>query len=143
MAELTITAPAKLNLTLDVLAKRPDGYHDLKMVMQTVDVRDTLRLTQEEAGPFAVRTNLSFLPDDDRNIAAVAAHAMAEAVGRPLNGLTIEIEKRIPVCAGCAGGSSDGAAVLLGLEMTMEEMRIRGNELHPRTVEASKWLKGL
>jgi len=128
MQELTVTAPAKLNLTLDVLAKRPDGYHDLKMVMQTVDVRDTVRLTLRETGKCSVRTSLSFLPEGDRNIAAVAARALSEAVGRPLDGLAIEIEKRIPVCAGCAGGSSDAAAVLLGLNqlwdagLTLEEL---------------------
>ena len=115
MPELTIAAPAKLNLTLDVLAKRPDGYHDLKMVMQTVDLYDVVRLRQEKTGEFRVRTDLAYLPGDDRNIAAVAARAMARATGRSLGGLTIEIQKNIPVCAGCAGGSSDGAAVLLGL----------------------------
>lgn len=135
MQELTITAPAKLNLTLDVLAQRPDGYHDLKMVMQTVDLRDTLRLSQGEAGAFSVRTNLSFLPEGDRNIAAVAARAMAQRTGRSLAGLTIEIEKCIPVCAGCAGGSSDGAAVLLGLNrlwdagLTLEELMEVGAEV--------------
>ena len=115
MPELTISAPAKLNLTLDVLSRRPDGYHELAMVMQTVDLCDTVHLRQEGEGPFSVASDLDYLPNDQRNIAAVAARALAEAVGRGLEGLSIRLEKRIPVGAGTAGGSSDGAAVLLGL----------------------------
>ena len=106
------TACAKLNLTLDVLGKREDGYHDLRMVMQTVALRDRLTIeTGGEAG-VRVRTDLDFLPTDDGNLAAAAARRYWEATGRPPEGLTVRIDKHIPVCAGLAGGSSDAAAVL-------------------------------
>lgn len=104
-------ACAKVNLTLDVLGRRADGYHDLCMVMETVDLCDHLRFTQGGEG-VSVRSNLRFLPTGDNNLAAAAALAFGKATGADLGGLTIEIEKHIPVCAGTAGGSSDAAAVL-------------------------------
>jgi 4-diphosphocytidyl-2-C-methyl-D-erythritol kinase len=115
MKEATISAPAKINLTLDVLGKRADGYHELQMVMQSVSLCDAVTLTESPDTGLRVQTNLSFLPDDDTNIAAKAAHAFAQSTGIPLPDLTIAIDKQIPVCAGTAGGSSDGAAVLRGL----------------------------
>lgn len=102
---------AKVNLTLDVLGKRQDGYHDLSMVMETVDLCDTLRFTHSGEG-VTVTTNLSYLPTGQGNLAAAAARAFEQAIGLALGGLAIHIEKRIPVCAGTAGGSSDAAAVL-------------------------------
>lgn len=102
---------AKINLTLDVLGRREDGYHELCMVMETVDLADTLRFTHTGEG-IHVKSNLSFLPTGGGNLAAAAALAFQEATGREVGGLVIEIEKRIPVCAGTAGGSSDAAAVL-------------------------------
>ncbi len=104
-------ACAKVNLTLDVLGRRADGYHELCMVMETVDLCDILRFTQAGEG-VRVKSNLHFLPTGDNNLAAAAALAFAKATGADLGGLTIEIEKHIPVCAGTAGGSSDAAAVL-------------------------------
>lgn len=104
-------AYAKVNLTLDVLGKRKDGYHDLSMVMETVDLCDTLRFTHSGEG-VCVTTNLSYLPTGQGNLAAAAARAFARVTGVALGGLAIHIEKRIPVCAGTAGGSSDAAAVL-------------------------------
>lgn len=106
---------AKLNLTLDVLGKREDGYHDLCMVMQSVTLHDTLTLEPNEGQGLRVRTNLRFLPTGDKNLAAAAALRFWEALGREPEHLDIEIEKRIPVCAGMAGGSSDAAAVLRAL----------------------------
>lgn len=104
-------ACAKVNLTLDVLGRRADGYHELCMVMETVDLCDVLRFTHGGEG-VRVKSNLKFLPTGDNNLAAAAALAFAKATGSDLGGLTIEIEKHIPVCAGTAGGSSDAAAVL-------------------------------
>ncbi len=104
-------ACAKVNLTLDVLGRRADGYHELCMVMETVDLCDILRFTRGGEG-VRVKSNLHFLPTGDNNLAAAAALAFAKATGTDLGGLTIEIEKHIPVCAGTAGGSSDAAAVL-------------------------------
>ena len=112
MAAWERAAYAKLNLTLDVLGRREDGYHDLRMVMQTVSLTD--RLTIETGGEpgVRVRTDLAFLPADGGNLAAAADRRYWEATGRTPEGLTIRIDKRIPVCAGLAGGSSDAAAVL-------------------------------
>ena len=107
-------APAKLNLTLDVLGKRPDGYHDLKMVMQSITLGDTLTLEPGGEG-VRVQTDLHFLPTGPKNLAAAAALRFYETLGRPVPGLEISIRKRIPVCAGMAGGSTDAAAVLRAL----------------------------
>lgn len=107
---MNVSAYAKLNLTLDILRKREDGYHDLQMVMQSIDLCDTLTVTPAD-GQGKTATNLSYLPTDGRNLAQMAAAAFREATGTNLQ-VDISIEKRIPVCAGMAGGSSDGAAVL-------------------------------
>lgn len=115
MRQLTEPAYAKLNLTLDVLGKRSDGYHELKMVMQSVSLCDKLTLTLGEGEGIRLATDWGFLPTDGKNIAVSAANAFARHTGVDLNGLTIKLEKHIPVCAGTAGGSSDGAAVLRGL----------------------------
>ncbi len=111
---MTYTEPAcaKLNLTLDILGKRPDGYHDMRMVMISVDLRDTVTLTPAEDGILTVETNLPFLPRGEGNLAARAALRFFEETGLPRPGLEMSIDKRIPVCAGMAGGSSDAAAVL-------------------------------
>lgn len=92
-------AYAKVNLTLDVLGKRQDGYHDLSMVMETVDLCDTLRFTHS-GEDVCVTTNLSYLPTGQGNLAAAAVRAFARVTGVALGGLAIHIEKRIPVCAG-------------------------------------------
>lgn len=115
MKELTIPAYAKINLTLDVLGKRPDGYHDLSMVMQSVSLADQVIIRETGEEGFTLKTDLGFLPGADKNIAGVAARAFARHTGADLSGLEIELQKHIPVCAGTAGGSSDGAAVLRGL----------------------------
>ena len=115
MKELTIPAYAKINLTLDVLGKRPDGYHDLSMVMQSVSLADQVIIRETGEEGFTLKTDLGFLPGADKNIAGVAARAFAGHTGADLSGLEIELQKHIPVCAGTAGGSSDGAAVLRGL----------------------------
>lgn len=111
---ISTKAYAKLNLTLDVMGKRADGYHDLRMVMQSVDLADAIAL---EFGGEGVRaaSNLGFLPTGDKNLAAAAALRFAEATGKELGGLLIRMEKAIPVCAGLGGGSSDAAAVLRAL----------------------------
>ena len=116
MPKETVLARAKLNLTLDVLGKRPDGYHDLKMVMQSVALADTLTVETGTGEGLEVRTDLSFLPNNEKNLAAAAALAFQAVTGRDLGGVAIAIEKRIPVCAGMGGGSSDAAAVLRSLE---------------------------
>ena len=111
---MTYTEPAyaKLNLALDILGKRPDGYHELRMVMQSIDLQDMVALSAQEGDGVQITTDLSFLPRDGSNIAAKAARRFFEKLCLPSPGLAIDIQKRIPVCAGMAGGSSDGAAVL-------------------------------
>lgn len=119
---------AKVNLTLDVLGKRADGYHDLSMVMETVDLCDILRFTPGGEG-VRVTTNLSYLPTGPGNLAAAAVRAFEEVTGVAVGAMTIQIEKRIPVCAGTAGGSSDAAAVLrylnryTGAELTTQALQ--------------------
>ena len=112
---MEIQARAKLNLTLDVLGKRPDGYHDLRMIMQSVELADAIHLAWNGSGELRVRTNLHFLPNNERNLAAQAALRWWEVRERAPQGLDIAIDKKIPVCAGLAGGSSDAAAVLRAL----------------------------
>lgn len=135
MRELQIPAYAKINLTLDVLGKRPDGYHELSMVMQSVSLADTVILRETAEKEFSLTTNLGFLPGADKNIAAVAARVFAAHTGVSLEGLQIELQKRIPVCAGTAGGSSDGAAVLRGLNdwfstgLSLEELARMGEKV--------------
>ena len=112
---MEIQAFAKLNLTLDILGKREDGYHDLRMVMQSITLADTLTLEENQGEGLRVSANLRFLPTGEKNLAAAAALRFWEALGREPENLDIRIEKRIPVCAGMAGGSSDAAAVLRAL----------------------------
>ena len=120
---MEVRANAKLNLTLDVLGKRPDGYHDLRMIMQSVELADVLNLEYNETGELRVCTNLHFLPNNEKNLAAQAALRWWEARGEKPRGLDITIEKRIPVCAGMAGGSSDAAAVLRALNVIEDRRR--------------------
>jgi 4-diphosphocytidyl-2-C-methyl-D-erythritol kinase len=107
-----LSAAAKVNLALEVLNKRPDGYHEIATVMQAVDLSD--RLTLDDADVMEVRTTSSGVPTDDRNLALRAALALREAAG-VRRGVRIALDKRIPVGAGLGGGSTDAAAVLLGL----------------------------
>lgn len=118
---MEIQAFAKLNLTLDILGKREDGYHDLRMVMQSITLADTLTLEENRGEGLRVSANLRFLPTGEKNLAAAAALRFWEALGREPENLDIRIEKRIPVCAGMAGGSSDAAAVLRALNQRSGE----------------------
>lgn len=114
MNSITVKAYAKINLGLDVLRKRPDGYHDVSMIMQTVNLYDTINIKKTKFQSITVGTNLYYLPTDRRNLAYKAALLFDEI--HPIrSGLNIFINKRIPVAAGLAGGSADAAAVLKGL----------------------------
>ena len=107
-------AYAKLNLSLDVLGRRPDGFHDMRMVMQSARLCDdvTVELTD---GAMSAQTDKPYIPGDDRNVAVKAARAFFAAAGIAHRGALIVIQKRVPVCAGLGGGSSDAAAVLRAL----------------------------
>ena len=108
-------AYAKLNLTLDVLGKREDGYHDLKSVMQTVSIRDDIELDIGTGKLWVLRCDKEGIPTDSRNLAWKAAEVYCEAMGKDPDGLEIRITKRIPSEAGMGGGSADAAAVLRAL----------------------------
>lgn len=111
---ISVKAPAKINLTLDVLGKRPDGYHEVEMVMTTVDLADRVDLTLREDGRITLDCSASFVPDDIRNHAYKAAVLLKERY-HVSQGVHLYIDKQIPVAAGLAGGSSDAAAALRGL----------------------------
>ena len=119
MAVLEVRAYAKLNLALDVLGRRADGYHEMRMVMQSVTLSDRIRLETGTGRPLRMTTDLGFLPSNEKNLAAVAALRLCEAAGVSSEGLAIDLWKTIPVCAGLAGGSADAAAVLRGLNRLM------------------------
>ena len=103
MSVLETRAYAKLNLSLDVLDRRSDGYHEMRMVMQTVTLSDALRLETGTGRPLSMRSSLGFLPADERNLAAAAALRLCAETGADCGGLSIELDKSIPVCAGLAG----------------------------------------
>lgn len=108
-----IRAYAKINLTLDVLGRRADGYHELVTIMQAVDLYDTICLTEIEDGSVHIRCNLPALSNDE-NLAVRAAQLMRSRMGIQ-RGLLLELQKCVPTAAGLGGGSSDAAAVLLAL----------------------------
>jgi 4-diphosphocytidyl-2-C-methyl-D-erythritol kinase len=112
---LVVMAPAKINWTLEVLHIRPDGYHELRSVMQTIDLHDTITLTPADRIELVLSGDVGGLAGESpqRNLAHRAAAALQGRIGGGL-GVRIEIEKRIPVAAGLGGGSSDAAAVLRG-----------------------------
>ena len=114
MSGVTRRARAKLNLSLDVLGKRPDGFHELCMVMQSCSLADEVYVESAAPGDFLAQTNRSYIPTGDKNVAVKAARAYYAALGRE-GGAHMRITKRIPVCAGLGGGSSDAAAVLAAL----------------------------
>ena len=108
-------AYAKLNISLDVSKLRPDGYHNMVMVMQSVSLCDDLKIEIVPGGSVCARSNLKYIPKDEKNLAVKAAKIFFHAIGNSTDGAVISMEKRIPVGAGMAGGSSDAAAVLRAL----------------------------
>ena len=114
MKTITLEAPAKVNLALDILRKRPDGYHDMDMVMQTVSLTDTVSVTETGEG-FSLLAEGITLPPGKKSLEQQAAEAFFQKLGRPMPGLTVHLTKRIPAYAGMGGGSADVAAVLRGL----------------------------
>lgn len=115
MTTLYEGAFAKLNLTLDVIGKREDGYHDLKSVMQTISVRDDIEIDVDTGKPWTLECSMEGIPTDERNLAWKAAKIYCEALNKDPNGIAIRITKRIPSGAGLGGGSADAAAVLRAL----------------------------
>lgn len=111
---LYVKAPAKINLTLDVLYKRPDQYHEVEMIMTTVDLADRIGLDSRKDGQILISSSSGFIPNDSRNLAYQAAQLLKDTYGIQ-EGVLITIDKQIPIAAGLAGGSSDAAATLRGL----------------------------
>lgn len=107
-------APAKINLTLDVLGKREDGYHEVEMIMTTIDLADRLSFKKIDRNEIILETNSGFIPSDERNLVYKAAILMKSAY-QVNEGVQIYLEKNVPIAAGLAGGSSDAAATLRGL----------------------------
>lgn len=115
MTTLYEGAFAKLNLTLDVLGKREDGYHELQSVMQTISIRDDIEIDIGTGKPWKLTCTMEGIPQDDRNLAWKAADVYCRTMGKNPDGIEIRITKRIPSGAGMAGGSADAAAVLRAL----------------------------
>ena len=113
--KVTYDAAAKINLMLDILARLDNGYHSLFMLMQSVDLYDTVTVETDASGTINITSDEAGIPCDKRNIAYKAADAFFKYTGIKNNGVTICIEKRIPFAAGMAGGSADGAAVIAAL----------------------------
>lgn len=127
MKSIQLNAYAKVNLGLDVLGKRPDGYHEVRMIMQTIGLHDKLTMNVINTPKIKIKTNLFFLPTNDSNIVYRAVDLMKKKY-QINEGIYINLSKRIPVAAGMAGGSTDAAAALIGmnklfnLNLTLEEL---------------------
>jgi 4-diphosphocytidyl-2-C-methyl-D-erythritol kinase len=135
MAELSVCSPAKINLHLEVLGLRPDGFHELAMVMQTIELFDVLRLAPTADARITLHCDHPDLPTDGSNLIVRAAELLRSRSGLPELGAEIQLHKRIPIGAGLAGGSSNGAAalhglnVLWGLGFTLGELEAMAAEL--------------
>lgn len=127
---MRLRAMAKINLGLDVIRKREDGYHEVRMIMQTIRMYDTLDIRKKQTPGISLSSNLPYIPCDDRNLAYRAAKLLMDEF-QIKEGLSMKLAKAIPVAAGMAGGSSDAAAAFVGvnrlfrLGLTEEELMKR------------------
>ena len=134
MDKIQLKALAKINLGLDVLRRREDGYHEVKMIMQTIGLHDDLEIRKTKTSGIQVKTNLYYLPTNENNLVYKATKLLMDEF-QIQDGVSIQLKKRIPVAAGMAGGSSDGAAVLwginqmYGLGLSMQALMERGVRL--------------
>lgn len=133
MDKIQLKALAKINLGLDVLRRREDGYHEVKMIMQTIGLYDELELRKVKQPGIQVKTNLYYLPTNENNLVYKAAKLLMEEFGIE-EGLSINLQKKIPVAAGMAGGSSDAAAVLWGVNQ-IYGLGLSRNDLMKRGVK--------
>lgn len=133
MDKLELNALGKINLGLDILGQRENGYHDVRMVMQTVYLYDRICLEKQKKPGIELQMNLSFLPADQKNLAYRAAQMMIDEF-QIEEGLRIALEKHIPVAAGMAGGSADAAAVLYGMNL-MYDLGLSEEALKERGVK--------
>ena len=114
MERINVKALAKVNLGLDVLRRREDGYHEVRMIMQTVHLYDQLEIRKTDEPGIFINTNLDFLPTNENNLVYKAAKLMQDMYGLK-KGISVDLQKHIPIAAGMAGGSTDAAAVLYGM----------------------------
>lgn len=134
MYQLKLKAYGKINLGLDVLRKRSDGYHEVRMIMQTVDLYDSIYIKRTKASGIRLTTNLPYLPGDESNLVYKAAKLLMEEYGIT-DGVDISLRKFLPVAAGMAGGSTDCAAALKGMNelfelgLSEEELKMYGIRL--------------
>lgn len=134
MEQISLKALAKINLGLDVLRRREDGYHEVSMIMQTIDLYDDLTMEKTDEPEITIRTNWNFVPVNQDNL-VYRAIAMLREEFQIKEGVCVSLQKRIPVAAGLAGGSSDCAAALYGmnrlfqLHLSKEELMERGARL--------------
>lgn len=133
MDSMWINAPAKINLGLDVIRKREDGYHEVKMIMQSIRLFDRLTLTKSKTPGIRLSTNLNFLPVNEDNLVYQSAKLLMDEF-RITDGLDILLEKRIPVAAGMAGGSTDAASCMLAINRLFE-LRLSTKKLMKRGVK--------
>lgn len=134
MKEISVKALAKINLGLDVVRRREDGYHEVRMVMQTIHLFDRLQIVRNAPGNITMSTNLPFLPTNENNLVYRAAKLLKDEF-QIKDGIDVKLHKHIPVAAGMAGGSTDAAAVLygmnriFGLGLSREDLMQRGVKL--------------
>ena len=114
MKDISVKALAKINLGLDVVCRREDGYHEVRMIMQTIHLFDRLEISRNTSGQITMETNLAFLPTNENNLVYKAAKLLTDEFGIK-DGVHVWLHKHIPVAAGMAGGSTDAAAVLYGM----------------------------
>ena len=128
MSSIELKSRAKINLSIDVLGKREDGYHLVEMIMQTIDLYDIIKIKEIEIDEININSNSSDIPLNENNIVYKAAKVLKDQFNIK-NGVEIFIEKNIPVAAGMAGGSSNAAAVLVGLnklwKLNLSEVRLQ------------------
>ncbi|PXV90261.1 4-diphosphocytidyl-2-C-methyl-D-erythritol kinase [Lachnotalea glycerini] len=131
MEQLKLKALAKINLGLDVVGKREDGYHEVRMIMQTINMYDRIAIKKINEQEIKVKTNLYYLPNNENNLVYKAAKLLIDEF-KIQQGVSINLEKYIPVAAGMAGGSSDAAAILIGINkmfklgLTRKQLMERG-----------------
>ena len=133
MDEIKLKALAKINLGLDVVRRREDGYHEVRMVMQTIHLYDQLLIQKSEAPGIQIHSNLSFLPVNENNLVYKAGKLLMDEFDIH-TGVSVELNKHIPVAAGMAGGSTDAAAMLYGMNQLFG-LKLKRKDLMERGVQ--------
>lgn len=133
MNTIMLKAYAKINLGLDVLGKREDGYHEVRMIMQTIRLYDKLNMKKLNKDEIIIKTNLSYLPTNENNLVYRAIQMLKEEFNIK-QGIYVELQKHIPVAAGLAGGSSDAAAALTGMNRLFQ-LKLTTTDLMQRAVK--------